>query len=171
MTVYINTMAQNDMFDANKTAIGVNVTSSSQPNDAMYYTFSARKEVLVAAGAWRSPQVLMLSGIGPKATLNAYGIPVVSALEGVGQNMWDTTNIGGIVVSIDKSFTTFSSYESNATLLAEATGQILANGTGLLTNIGTDFVAWYKITRNISSTLSNATQEWLASLPSDWPEL
>ncbi|RDI82071.1 hypothetical protein Vi05172_g7757 [Venturia inaequalis] len=171
LTVYVNTRGQNILFNSNKTAIGVNVTSSSNPNDALYYTLSARKEVLVAAGAWHSPQILMLSGIGPKTTLESHNIPIISALEGVGRNMWDTTNIGGVVYPIDSSFTTFSAFENNATLLAEASQQLLSTGTGPLTNIGTDFVAWYKITQNVSSTFSSATKEWLNSLPSDWPEL
>ncbi|KAF2671531.1 alcohol oxidase [Microthyrium microscopicum] len=171
LTVYVNTKAQNIIFDANKTAIAVNVTSSSSASDALYYTLSARKGILLAAGAYHSPQILMLSGIGPKATLNQFSIPIVSALEGVGQNMWDTTNIGGIVYNISTSITTFSDYETNATLFAEAEQQFLSAGTGPLTNIGEDFVGWYKIGDNVTSEFSNATQAWLASLPSDWPEL
>lgn len=97
LTVYVNTMVQNILFNANKTAIGVNVTSSSNPNSALYYTLSARKEVLVAAGAWHFPQIFLLSGIGPTITLDSFDIPIISPLEGVGRNRWDTTNIGGVV--------------------------------------------------------------------------
>lgn len=50
---------------------------------------TARKEVILCAGAYRTPQVLMLSGIGPSATLTGLGIPVVHEAPEVGQNMHD----------------------------------------------------------------------------------
>jgi Choline dehydrogenase and related flavoproteins len=50
---------------------------------------SARREVIVSAGAFGSPQLLMLSGIGPGAELSRHGIPVVHELSGVGRNLQD----------------------------------------------------------------------------------
>ncbi len=50
---------------------------------------SARREVILAAGALQSPQLLQLSGVGPAALLQAQGIRVVQALEGVGENLQD----------------------------------------------------------------------------------
>jgi len=49
----------------------------------------ARREVILSLGAFGSPQVLMLSGIGPEAALRAHGLPVVHDLPGVGQNLQD----------------------------------------------------------------------------------
>jgi len=49
----------------------------------------ARREVLLCAGAFGSPHLLMLSGIGPQAHLQEHGITPVHALEGVGQNLQD----------------------------------------------------------------------------------
>lgn len=49
----------------------------------------ARKEVIVAGGTFSSPQLLQLSGIGPKALLEKYDIAVVSDLPGVGRNLQD----------------------------------------------------------------------------------
>lgn len=48
-----------------------------------------RREVILSAGTVRTPQILTLSGVGDPAALNALGIPVVSGLEGVGQNLKD----------------------------------------------------------------------------------
>jgi choline dehydrogenase len=48
-----------------------------------------RKEVLLSGGAINSPQVLMLSGIGPKAELERHGIPCAIDLPGVGENLQD----------------------------------------------------------------------------------
>ena len=53
------------------------------------HTASARREVILAAGALQSPQLLQLSGIGPASLLQAHGIPVMHALEGVGENLQD----------------------------------------------------------------------------------
>ena len=50
---------------------------------------SARSEVLLCAGAIHSPQLLMLSGIGPAAHLRDQGIAVVADLPGVGGNLQD----------------------------------------------------------------------------------
>ncbi|WP_448045752.1 GMC family oxidoreductase [Bradyrhizobium liaoningense] len=49
----------------------------------------ARREVILAAGAFQSPQLLMLSGIGDAAALRAHGIENVHHLPGVGQNLQD----------------------------------------------------------------------------------
>jgi choline dehydrogenase len=52
-------------------------------------TISARREVILAAGAIGSPMLLQLSGIGPGAVLGAHGIAVAHTLEGVGENLQD----------------------------------------------------------------------------------
>lgn len=49
----------------------------------------ARKEVILCGGAIGSPQMLMLSGVGPQEQLAAHGIPVVHHLPGVGQSLQD----------------------------------------------------------------------------------
>jgi choline dehydrogenase len=49
----------------------------------------ARREVIVSGGAYNSPQILMLSGIGPAGPLQALGIPVQLDLPGVGGNLME----------------------------------------------------------------------------------
>ena len=53
----------------------------------------ASREVLLCAGALQSPQVLMLSGIGPGDHLNALGIPVAHHLPGVGRHLHDHVDV------------------------------------------------------------------------------
>ena len=55
--------------------------------------FSARREVILAAGAIGSPQILQLSGIGPGALLQQRGIHVLHDLPGVGENLQDHLQI------------------------------------------------------------------------------
>jgi choline dehydrogenase-like flavoprotein len=55
----------------------------------------ARKEVIISCGAINSPQLLMLSGIGPKSTLESLGIPVLKDLK-VGYNFQTSIKSGGL---------------------------------------------------------------------------
>lgn len=82
LQVYALTLAKKILFDANKKATGVVVSTAGIP-----YTLKARKEVIVSAGAFQSPQMLMVSGIGPASQLQANGIKVIKDLPGVGQGM------------------------------------------------------------------------------------
>ncbi len=52
-------------------------------------TVSAKREVIVCGGAFNSPQLLMLSGIGPAEELQRHQVPVVHDLPGVGKNLQD----------------------------------------------------------------------------------
>jgi choline dehydrogenase len=52
-------------------------------------TAHARREVILAAGAVQSPQLLQLSGVGPGELLQRHGVPVVHDLPGVGENLQD----------------------------------------------------------------------------------
>lgn len=53
------------------------------------FTITAKKEVILSAGVFHSPQILMLSGIGPKDQLNEFNIPVQLESKHVGQNLLD----------------------------------------------------------------------------------
>jgi choline dehydrogenase-like flavoprotein len=54
----------------------------------------ANKEVVLSAGAIQSPQLLMVSGVGPSDVLGNYGIPVIADRPGVGSNLHRTCKIG-----------------------------------------------------------------------------
>lgn len=58
-------------------------------DDGQIVETHARREVLLSAGAVGSPQLLMLSGIGPASHLQNVNVPVIVDLPGVGQNLMD----------------------------------------------------------------------------------
>ncbi|MDB5510550.1 MAG: hypothetical protein JWR08_33, partial [Enterovirga sp.] len=58
---------------------------------------TARREVIVSAGAFNTPQLLQLSGIGPGPLLQGLGIPVVADLAGVGADLEDHFGVNMVV--------------------------------------------------------------------------
>ena len=76
---YQRTLAKNILFNG-KIATGVLVDTAGTS-----YTLSARKEVILAAGPLRTPQLLIVSGVGPEATLQGLNIPCIVNIAEVGQ--------------------------------------------------------------------------------------
>ncbi len=70
--------------DGDQYAAGVQYLHQGQTQEVR-----ARREVVLSSGAFGSPQILMLSGVGPAEHLRAHGIPVRHVLPGVGQNLQD----------------------------------------------------------------------------------
>lgn len=66
-------------------------------------TVNASREVILAAGAFNTPQLLKLSGIGPAAELSKWSIPVRVNLPGVGRNLQDRYEVG-LVSEVDSDF-------------------------------------------------------------------
>ena len=68
----------------NSSAVGVEIKNKNRLEKIF-----AEKEVLLSAGAINSPQILMLSGVGPEEELKNHGIKIISSLNGVGENLQD----------------------------------------------------------------------------------
>jgi len=90
----------------------------------------ARREVIVASGAFQTPQLLLLSGIGDAAALKAHGIDAVHHLPGVGQNLQDHPDFIFSYQS-DKPYFTGTSFTGIGRLLATI-GQYRREGRGPL---------------------------------------
>jgi len=105
LTLSINSLATRVLFDSGTAcggkprATGVEFLQgkSLYKADARYTdankgtlkTVVAKKEVIVSGGTFNTPQLLMLSGIGPKEHLSEFNIPVLVDAQGVGRNMQD----------------------------------------------------------------------------------
>ncbi|KZP00934.1 GMC oxidoreductase [Calocera viscosa TUFC12733] len=74
-------------------AIGVYFEADEEGKEGVTYFARAKKEVILSAGAIGSPQILQLSGIGPKSHLESHGIHVIKDLPGVGMNLQDHVGI------------------------------------------------------------------------------
>ncbi|KAJ8107527.1 hypothetical protein OPT61_g8803 [Boeremia exigua] len=83
--ILTDTAALRVLFEGS-TAVGVEFAGVA---DSKNGTIIAKKEVIVAAGAVHTPQILQLSGVGNAADLKKLGIKSVSNLPGVGQNLQD----------------------------------------------------------------------------------
>ncbi|XP_049793737.1 glucose dehydrogenase [FAD, quinone]-like [Schistocerca nitens] len=89
----------------------------------------ARKEVILSAGALNTPQLLMLSGIGPADHLRSLGIPVVVDAPGVGENLQEHVTYLGLTFLVNDSVAFVESRMQQPALIL----QYLLNGTGPLT--------------------------------------
>jgi choline dehydrogenase len=90
LTVVTDTLVRRVMFDG-KRAIGVEIARNGQVS-----VIGAQLEVVLSLGAIHTPKVLMHSGIGDKAELSRFSIPVVQHLPGVGLNLQDHVSFGCI---------------------------------------------------------------------------
>ncbi|KAJ3576216.1 hypothetical protein NPX13_g3774 [Xylaria arbuscula] len=89
--------------------------ASKTDNNGTPGSVKATKEVIVAGGAFNSPQILKLSGVGPKEELEKWNIPVVLDLPGVGTNLQDR-----LEVSVNAQFPTNFTRILDCTFLATA---------------------------------------------------
>lgn len=98
LTVTTNAHATRLLFSGTRT-IGVEYRQGDQLRTA-----HAQGEVIVAGGAYNSPQLLQLSGLGPAALLGQFGIDVVADMPGVGDHLQDHIN-GPLVYKVNQPFT------------------------------------------------------------------
>jgi choline dehydrogenase len=161
-TVYPLTMAKKIIFDSSKKATGVQVDTAGA-----VYTLSARKEVILAAGAIGSPQLLQVSGVGPKDVIKKLGVPQVAELAGVGKNFQDQLLFG---VSHPVNLVTASSY-GRPGYIQEQEKLFNEKGAGSLSSVGADMTGWEKVPAASRKNLSPDVRATLDKLPADWPEL
>jgi choline dehydrogenase len=106
LTIQLGCLAARVLFEGTR-AIGVEFLEGrhlykADPNAnanaaaAPKHQARASREVILCGGAFNSPQLLMLSGVGSRAALESLGIPIVVDLPGVGENLQDRYEVGVI---------------------------------------------------------------------------
>ncbi|KAF4635109.1 hypothetical protein G7Y89_g2995 [Cudoniella acicularis] len=169
LQVYVESLAQKILFGPNNTATGVLVeTQGTFGTPSLTYTLTANKEVILSAGAFQSPQLLMVSGIGPKAALQALNIPVVKDAPGVGQDMWDQISFA---VGREVNVPTISAALNNPAIYGEYIEEYEKSASGPFSVFGGCYFGWEKIPEPARATLSNSTLQALSGFSADWPEL
>ncbi|KAI3390982.1 hypothetical protein diail_8296 [Diaporthe ilicicola] len=165
LAVFDYTFAHRIIFDDQKTATGVEVTSTTTNCS---YTISVGKEVILSAGVFQSPHLLQVSGIGPKAVLERYNISVVADRPGVGQNLQDQATT---LVMYQVDLITNTRLTQDPEYAAAVVEEYKANRTGPLTAPGGDLAAFEKIPEDFRTGFSSDTKAYLDELPADWPEI
>ncbi|RAH68282.1 GMC family oxidoreductase [Aspergillus aculeatinus CBS 121060] len=162
LTLYKTTMGKRILFDSDRKATGVQVRTGTST-----YTLHANREVIVSAGAFQSPQLLMVSGIGPSEALSQHNIPQLVDLPGVGQNMWDHLLFGP---SYRVRLITGTNIANNYAFAAEQLALYFSVRRGLFTNPSADYLAWEKIPDPLRQRFSADTLRNLSWFPPSWPE-
>ncbi|THW08922.1 putative choline dehydrogenase [Aureobasidium pullulans] len=160
IVVYTNALAKQILFNADKRANAVLVEIAG-----MSFQLNATKEIILSAGAFQSPQLLMVSGIGPSSTLERHGIPIIADRPGVGQNLWAT-------LSYQVNVETTSVFSNDPQRILVETENYITKKTGLLTSNGADIVGFLKVTNQSWANMSSTTaHDFQTTFPADWPEI
>ena len=127
----------------NKKAVGVKIKNRQGTN-----VVTADSEIILCGGAINSPQILMLSGIGPKEILRKINVPVNHDLPGVGQNLQDhlTVNISYKVDHLQ----TFGELMKPLRMIKNLY-QYWIKRNGLLTYPASDIGVFFKTNENIKT--------------------
>lgn len=100
---------------------------------------NARKEVILSSGAVNTVQILMLSGIGPKAELEKHEIPVINDVTNVGARLQDHIMVP-LIFSLHKSTAKSTTYQ----MLAENFFNYIFYQNGTLSNLGSiDYMGFF----------------------------
>jgi choline dehydrogenase len=99
--IHLDCLATRVLFNDQNRAVGVEYLkgkqlfrADSKQRSGIPGVLHAAREVILCAGAFNTPQLLMLSGVGPRAHLQAHGVPVRIDIPGVGGNLQDRYEVG-----------------------------------------------------------------------------
>ena len=145
LTVITDAHVLKVLFNRN-TAAGVEYQQSGKR-----LSVKARRETILCAGAFQSPQLLMLSGVGPKQQLSEHGIDTVALNEGVGDNLQDHPDI-------------VLSYKVNTT-------NVLGVGVRGFAKVAASLFQWFKNGKGLCSTnFAEGGAFYSVDSDPDWPD-
>lgn len=161
--VFYNTTFQKVIFDSQKRVKGVNLYTQDGRNTS----FNVNKEVVLSGGAFNTPQMLMLSGIGPAGHLNDKGVETVVDSPNVGKNLMDHCMFGP---SWSLNFvTTDTKFAKDTQYYQDVIEQYVDNQTGPLTDIPDDLIAFQRLTEEDIS--ADFLTEYSKMFADDWPHI
>ncbi|CAK41595.1 uncharacterized protein An13g01960 [Aspergillus niger] len=131
--VLTNSLVEKILFDESKPPRAIGVQYS---HDGVSKTFQARNEVILAAGAFQSPKILQLSGVGGAELLEKHGIDIVMDLPGVGQNLQDHMISYTAFQAKPEIETKDSLVRQEPEAIGQAMQEYAATGSGPLASLG-----------------------------------
>lgn len=148
LTIVTHALATRILLNGDKRATGVEYLQgpslyradprAKAASNGVRKTIQARREVILSAGAFNSPQLLKLSGIGPRDELTGFGIETLVDLPGVGENLQDRYEIG-VITEMDRDFQVLRDCTFEPPAPDRQPDQCFAdwqNGTGVYTTNG-----------------------------------
>lgn len=127
--VQIKSQVTKILFDEGET-LNVTGVEFATGSDALRETVFARREVILAAGAIQTPQLLELSGIGQRSILEPLGIHVLVSLPGVGNNLQDHAMLRLSYDYTNTSVRDINDFFLNSTFNDESASEFFASRTG-----------------------------------------
>ncbi|KAF8172917.1 GMC oxidoreductase [Mycena galopus ATCC 62051] len=146
-------------------AIGVLIAS----NKGKHFVIGAGREVVVSTGAVVTPQLLMLSGLGPADELKTHGIPVVCDLPLVGKNLFDHFSAGSLVIRAKAGKTWDHVLSPLGGVLA--LGQWLISGAGPMASIAAPVGIFVHSDTIVASPTEDSKVLDLSAAPSAAPNI
>ncbi|ERF75910.1 hypothetical protein EPUS_01276 [Endocarpon pusillum Z07020] len=153
---------------ASKIGFTNNKADSVTYNDTLTGTMHTirAKEIVVTAGAINSPQLLMLSGVGPADRLRELDIPVVQDIPQVGQNLYDH-HYAVLEYAATPEVDTVWQWRANATRATIERERYERDGSGMLGTVGGDVFGALRI----PDAVFEGTGSFHTSLPADRPHV
>ncbi|KAI0642213.1 alcohol oxidase [Trametes meyenii] len=122
----------------------------AQSRSAPKHFLTAAREVILSAGSVNTPQILLLSGIGPRSDLNTLGIPLLIDLPDVGQHLIDHIAVSVPFAAAKAEYDALSDLARNATYLNETLTEWETKRRGIGTNSVLGIVQFLRIPQNDS---------------------
>ena len=163
LTIFTHTSGSKVLFDKYKKATGVVAENTGIP-----FTLKVKNEVILSGGAFHSPQLLMLSGVGPSEVLKDFDIPIVHNNPHVGQNLSDHVWFG---VSIRTKLETASLWNYDLDYRLRVFQDFSQHHEGPLTSNGGDFAAFEKVPHDLRDDFTESAIQDLDAFPKDWPDI
>ncbi|KAJ0117704.1 hypothetical protein J7T55_001903 [Diaporthe amygdali] len=144
LVVITGAVVEKILFDQ-QSSRGIEAKTVRYRHHSEIQTITATKEVILAAGAFQSPKILELSGIGNSKLLEKHGIEVIKDLPGVGENLQDHLVCGISYRAVDSLDTLDALARQEPEAVGLAMQDYVTNRSGPLTSTGIEAYAYLPV--------------------------